>query len=239
MAAHSQPTVAAILVAGGAGERLGAGVPKAFVAVGGVTLLEHAFVRFAKHPAIGRCIVVAPADRVEDAARVTAATVVAGGSTRRASVAAGLAAVDEDVEFVLVHDVARPFVPATVLDAVIGALAAGADGVIPVVAIHDTVRQIDADGALAGVIDRASLVAVQTPQGFRRAVLAQAHAQPGGADATDDAALVEAIGRRVVAVPGDDLAFKVTTPLDLARAEAVSRLPSAESAVRPPPGGTP
>jgi 2-C-methyl-D-erythritol 4-phosphate cytidylyltransferase len=239
MAAHSQPTVAAILVAGGAGERLGAGVPKAFVEVAGVTLLEHAFVRFAKHPAIGRCIVVAPADRVEDAARVTAATVVAGGSTRRASVAAGLAAVDADAEFVLVHDVARPFVPATVIDAVIGALAAGADAVIPVVAIHDTVRQVGADGALAGVIDRAGLVAVQTPQGFRRAVLAQAHAHPGGVDATDDAGLVEAIGRRVIAVPGDDLAFKVTTPLDLARAEAVSRLPSAESAVRPSSGGTP
>jgi 2-C-methyl-D-erythritol 4-phosphate cytidylyltransferase len=239
MAAHCQPTVAAILVAGGAGERLGAGVPKAFVEVAGVTLLEHAFVRFAKHPAIGRCIVVAPADRVSDAARLTAGPVVAGGSTRRASVAAGLAAVDEDVEFVLVHDVARPFVPATVLDAVIGALAAGADGAIPVVAIHDTVRQIDADGALAGVVDRASLVAVQTPQGFRRTVLVAAHAQPGGEEATDDAALVEAIGHQVVAVPGDDLAFKVTTPLDLARAEAVSRLPSAESAVRPSPGGTP
>lgn len=239
MAAHSQSTVAAILVAAGSGERLGANVPKAFVEVSGATLLEHAFARFAKHPAIGRCVVVAPADRVDEAARLTGAVVVAGGAVRRDSVAAGLAALDEDVELVLVHDVARPFVPDTVLDAVLTALNAGADAVIPVVAIHDTVRRVGADGALTGVVDRTSLVAVQTPQGFRRAVLVAAHAHPGGEDATDDAALVEAIGHQVVAVPGDDLAFKVTTPLDLARAEAVARLPSAESAVRPSPGGTP
>lgn len=239
MAAHSQSTVAAILVAGGSGQRLGADLPKAFVEVAGATLLEHAFARFAGHPAIDRCVVVAPADRVEDAARLTGAVVVAGGGTRRESVAAGLAAVAEDVEFVLVHDVARPFVPPAVLDAVVAALTEGADGAIPVVAVHDTVRRVDADGTLAGVVDRTSLVAVQTPQGFRRTALVAAHARTGGPDATDDAALVEAIGRKVVAVPGSDLAFKVTTPLDLARAETVARLVSAESAVRPPPGGTP
>jgi 2-C-methyl-D-erythritol 4-phosphate cytidylyltransferase len=239
MAAHSQSTVAAILVAGGSGERLGAGRPKAFVEVAGATLLEHAVARFAGHPAIRRCVVVAPAGRVDEAARLTGVPAVAGGADRRASVAAGLAALDEDVEFVLVHDVARPFVPVGVLDAVIAALHGGADAAVPVVAIHDTVRRVDPSGALAGVVDRAGLVAVQTPQGFRRPLLVAAHAHPGGASATDDAALLEALGHEVVAVPGDELAFKVTTPLDLARAETVARLVSAESAVRPTPGGTP
>jgi 2-C-methyl-D-erythritol 4-phosphate cytidylyltransferase len=209
MAAHSQSTVAAILVAAGSGERLGADVPKAFVEVAGTTLLEHAFARFVGHPAIDRCVVVAPAERVDEAARLTGAVVVAGGAIRRASVAAGLATLDEDVDFVLVHDVARPFVPATVLDAV-----------VPVVPIHDTVRRVGRDGMLAGVVDRSTLVAVQTPQGFRRDVLIAAHAEASDA-VTDDAAPVEALGHQVVAVPGADSAFKITTLADLARAESL------------------
>jgi 2-C-methyl-D-erythritol 4-phosphate cytidylyltransferase len=239
MAAHSHPTVAAILVAAGSGQRLGADVPKAFVQVAGRTLLEHACTRFADHPAIGSTIVVAPADLLAQAAGLTGAAVVAGGASRQASVAAGLAALDDDVEYVLVHDVARPFVPAQVLDAVLAALTAGADAVVPTVPIHDTVRRVGAGGTLAGVVDRTTLVAVQTPQGFRRSVLAAAHAQQHGVDATDDAALAEALGHHVVAVPGDDRAFKVTTPLDLARAETVARLLSPESAVGPSSGGTP
>ena len=127
------------------------------------------------------------------------------------------------------HDVARPFPPAAVISAVVDALRAGADAVVPVVPIHDTVRRIDADGGLAGVVDRASLVAIQTPQGFRRDVLVAAHDASGAAGVTDDAALVEAQGGRVVRVPGADECFKVTTPLDLARAEAVLRLLSARS----------
>jgi 2-C-methyl-D-erythritol 4-phosphate cytidylyltransferase len=220
MAAHSQSTVAAILVAAGSGERLGADVPKAFVEVAGTTLLEHAFARFVGHPAIDRCVVVAPAERVDEAARLTGAVVVAGGAIRRASVAAGLATLDEDVDFVLVHDVARPFVPATVLDAVVAALMAGADAVVPVVPIHDTVRRVGRDGMLAGVVDRSTLVAVQTPQGFRRDVLIAAHAEASDA-VTDDAAPVEALGHQVVAVPGADSAFKITTLADLARAESL------------------
>jgi len=116
---------------------------------------------------------------------------------------------------------------------VVAALGEGADAVVPVVPIHDTVRRIDADGGLGGVVDRTSLVAIQTPQGFARAVLAQAHAAASGPTATDDAALVEAMGGRVVAVPGADVGFKVTTPADLVRADAVARLLSAH----PAPGG--
>jgi 2-C-methyl-D-erythritol 4-phosphate cytidylyltransferase len=180
-------------------------------------------------------IVVAPGSHVVQAAQLTRAPVVVGGDTRQASVAAGLAALADDVEFVLVHDVARPFVPASVIAAVVAELLAGADAVIPVVALHDTVRRIGPDGALDGVVDRSTLVAVQTPQGFRREVLAAAH-ESADAQATDDAALVEALGYKIVDVPGADEAFKITTPADLARAEALV-LGSARSA--PTTGGTP
>jgi 2-C-methyl-D-erythritol 4-phosphate cytidylyltransferase len=136
-------------------------------------------------------------------------------------VAAGLAALDPSVAQVLVHDVARPFVPAIVIDAVLDALDAGEVGVVPVVAIHDTVRRLDESGTLAGLVDRSSLVAIQTPQGFDCAALREAHVRGARLPVTDDAALVEAAGGRVVAVPGSDESFKITTPADLVRAEAV------------------
>ena len=221
MAAHSQSTVAAILVAAGSGERLGADVPKAFVPVAGRTLLEHALATFRAHPDIGVVVVVAPSSRVAQVAAATGCSVVAGGVTRQDSVAAGLAALGDGVEFVLVHDVARPFVPVGVLDAVLGALRNGAEAVVPVVPVADTVRRVGEDGMLAGVVDRSTLVAVQTPQGFRRDVLLAAHAAATG-PATDDAALVERLGRRVIAVPGSESAFKITTAADLARAQSLS-----------------
>jgi 2-C-methyl-D-erythritol 4-phosphate cytidylyltransferase len=233
MAAHGPRTVAAILVAAGSGQRLGAELPKAFVPVAGATLLEHAASRFRAHPGVGSVVVVAPGSYLDQAAALGGAVVVAGGDTRQASVAAGLAAVGTEVELVLVHDVARPFVPDDVIDAVLAALRGGADAVIPVVAIHDTVRRVGADGALAGVVDRSALVAVQTPQGFRRSVLSAAHARAGQSAVTDDAGLVEAMGGRVVAVPGADESFKITTPLDLARAEAIARLRSAPNSSIP------
>ena len=231
MAATGPMTVAAILVAAGSGQRLGAGVPKAFVEVAGRTLLEHAAARFTTHPAVRSVLVVAPAAQVAEAARLTGVRAVAGGATRQESVACGLAALPEEAEFVLVHDVARPFVPEAVVSAVIAALAGGAGAVVPVVPVHDTVRQILESGALGPVVDRSSLAAVQTPQGFRRDVLAAAHraAAPG---ATDDAMLVEALGHSVEPVTGADESFKITTAADLARPRALALL-SAES----PPGG--
>lgn len=224
MAAHAPRIVAAILVAGGSGQRLSADVAKAFVRVAGATLLEHAAQRFVEHPGVNCVLVVAPAAQVTHARSLTGLPVVAGGATRQQSVAAGLDALGSDVDFVLVHDVARPFVLAAVLDAVLAALEAGADAVVPVIGIHDTVRRLDTSGALAGSVDRSSLVAVQTPQGFRRAVLDEAHARGADCAATDDAGLVEAMGGRVVAVPGADESFKITTPADLARADAAARL---------------
>jgi 2-C-methyl-D-erythritol 4-phosphate cytidylyltransferase len=226
--------VAAILVAAGSGQRLGADVPKAFVTVAGRTLLEHAAARFTASPRIASVVVVAPVAELDRARRLTGLPVVAGGATRQESVARGLAAVPEDARFVLVHDVARPFVPAPVIAAVVDALDGGADAVVPVVPVHDTVRRLDGDG-LGPVVDRSRLAAVQTPQGFRRAVLAAAHAgaAPG---ATDDAMLAEAAGARVISVPGADESFKITTPVDLARAEAVALLSAAAPSV---PGSNP
>lgn len=226
MAAHSQSTVAAILVAAGSGQRLGADVPKAFVEIAGRTLLARAITTFAAHPAIEPVIVVAPRTHVDRAAELSRTPVVAGGDTRQASVAAGLAALGEDVEFVLVHDVARPFVPMAVIDAVLDSLRGGAQAVVPVVPIHDTIRRMAVDGTLGEVVDRATLAAVQTPQGFRRELLIAAHQAAGERVATDDATLVEALGEHVTAVAGDDRAFKITTPLDLAYAETIGRNPA-------------
>ena len=149
---------------------------------------------------------------------------VTGGAERTASVAAGLAALPAGCDVVLVHDAARCLTPTAVFDRVVAAVRAGADGVVPGLAVVDTVKTVDAEGLVTGTPDRVSLRAVQTPQGFPRAVLLAAHAS--GVAATDDAALVERAGRRVLVVEGDPMAFKVTTPDDLERAERLVRTPS-------------
>ncbi len=213
-----------MLVAAGSGQRLGAQVPKAFVSVAGATLLEHAVRRFLEHPRVSSVVVVAPTAQLEQATALVATRVVAGGATRRDSVASGLAALDDDVVHVLVHDVARPFVPSYVIDAVLDALDVGAPAVVPVIGIHDTVRRLLADGTLDGLVDRSSLAAIQTPQGFVRDVLVRAHREGAHLDVTDDAALVEALGLPVIAAPGSDQSFKITTPADLVHAEAVARI---------------
>ena len=213
--------VAAVLVAAGSGERLGADVPKAFVAVAGRTLLEHAHARFAGHPLVRDVVIAAPASLTASAAELApGAAIVPGGATRQESVARALAGLADDVEAVLVHDVARAFVPPEVIDRVLAALAR-ADAAVPVVPLVDTIRGCDpVTGVLGAVVDRDGLLATQTPQGFRRDVLVRAH-EAGPPGATDDAALVQALGAEVLAVPGDERAFKVTVPWDLTLAEAV------------------
>ncbi|PZS14339.1 MAG: 2-C-methyl-D-erythritol 4-phosphate cytidylyltransferase [Pseudonocardiales bacterium] len=224
MAATGQLTVAAILVAAGDGRRLGASAPKAFCVVAGRTLLEHAASRFAVHPGVRDLVIVAPPSLVESAAALApTADVVPGGPTRQESVARGIAVLADDVDTVLVHDVARPFVPADVITRVLAALRGGADAVVPALAITDTVKRVDLSGEVAETIDRISLRAVQTPQGFRRSVLADAHAAgAGGMAVSDDASLAEARGVRVVVVEGADESFKITRPWDLALAELVA-----------------
>jgi 2-C-methyl-D-erythritol 4-phosphate cytidylyltransferase len=216
--------VAAIVVAAGSGERLGAAVPKAFVELGAQPLLVRAVAPFATHPAVRDVVVVAPPALVESARELTPnASVVPGGPTRQQSVARGLAAVATDVEAVLVHDAARPFVPAEVVSRVIEALAGGAEAVIPVLPVVDTIKRVE-NGHVVETPDRDTLRVVQTPQGFRRDVLDKAHAQQLS-HAPDDASLAESLGVTVQVVAGADAAFKITTPADLARAEAACREP--------------
>ena len=231
MAARGQLTVAAILLAAGDGNRLGAGIPKAFCEVDGRTLLEHGLARFGDHPEVRDVIVVAPAALMAATRRLTAGIVVAGGARRQDSVRAGLAAVASDVDTVLVQDVARPFVPAEVISRVLAALRSGADAAVPAIAVIDTIKTVSRDGVVGRTLDRAGLRAIQTPQGFRRAALVAAHAQTVDAtndvtddatiDATDDAALIEQCGGTVVVVPGADESFKITRSWDLMMARAM------------------
>lgn len=145
--------------------------------------------------------------------------VVAGGAERTHSVAAGLAALRDDVGIVLVHDAARCLAPASLFDRLVAAVRDGHDAVVPGVTVADTIKQVDGTGRVVATPDRSSLRAIQTPQAFRRSALVEAHAS--GVEATDDAALVERLGGTVTVIDGDDLAFKVTTPADLERASRI------------------
>ena len=152
---------------------------------------------------------------------------VVGGVERSDSVRAALAVIDEEAAVIVVHDAARPLASAALHEAVVAAVHAGADAAIPAIAVVDTIKRVrsDAHGTLivAGTLDRGELMAVQTPQAFRADVLRRAHADAH--DATDDAALVEAVGGRVVIVPGEATNLKITGPDDLAVASVLlSRL---------------
>lgn len=212
---------ALIVVAAGSGTRLGRGVPKAFATVAGAPVLEHALRGLAGVDA--RIVVVAPAGGEAEARAIALragveAVVVAGGATRADSVAAGLEAAGE-VEHVLVHDAARALAPRALVERVLAALRTGAGAVVPVLPVVDTIRAAEGE-ALGAIVDRAALRAMQTPQGFDAALLRRAYAAAGEgrAASTDDAQLVQALGEPVVSVPGDELAFKITTPADADRA---------------------
>lgn len=148
-------------------------------------------------------------------------TIVSGGETRQDSVARALLALSPEVDVVLVHDAARPLVPADVVDRVASAVRAGAQAVIPTLGVVDTIKEVDGEGIVRATLDRSRLQAVQTPQGFDRDVLQRAHAASDGGDATDDAGMVERMGVTVQTVPGHEEAFKITRPLDLVLAEAI------------------
>jgi 2-C-methyl-D-erythritol 4-phosphate cytidylyltransferase len=217
--------VAAILLAAGVGVRLGSTVPKAFHPVCDQTLLEHVLPRFVDHPSVRDVVVVVPPVLLDRAREITAGSgcvVIPGGVTRLDSVRAGLAVLHPDIEAVLVHDVARAFVPAEVIERVVQALLDGADAVVPALPVIDTIKTVrpSATGELVvDTLDRSMLRAIQTPQGFRRSALTDAHSRPS--EVTDDARLIELAGGTVVVVPGADEAFKVTRPWDLLIAEAL------------------
>jgi 2-C-methyl-D-erythritol 4-phosphate cytidylyltransferase len=215
----------AVVPAAGAGERLAAGVPKAFYQLDGRTLVERAVDGLLESGVVDRVVVAVPADRTDRAKLILGrgATVVAGGANRGDSVSRALAAVGdaEEPDFVLVHDAARALTPPELVVRVVEALRAGHSAVVPALAVSDTIKAIDANGAVLGTPERAGLRAVQTPQGFTTEVLLRAYQQAGSADFTDDASLVERIGGQVQVVDGDPLAFKITTRLDLLLAQAI------------------
>lgn len=234
--------VGVVLVAAGRGERLGGGEPKALQLIGGEPMVVHAVRAFAG--LVEALCVVVPAGTEEQVRALLAdepldrrPSVVAGAATRQGSVAAGLRGLPDDIGVVLVHDAARPFVPATVVRTVIDSVRSGAAAVVPVLPVTDTIKQVDVDGDVVVTLDRAGLRAVQTPQGFERAALLAAHRCPTSevamageangdaiddavsAAVTDDAALIERVGGRVATVPGSPESFKITTPADLEQAE--------------------
>ncbi|HUR13366.1 MAG TPA: 2-C-methyl-D-erythritol 4-phosphate cytidylyltransferase [Mycobacteriales bacterium] len=214
-------TVGVVVPAAGAGTRLGPGAPKALRLLAGEPLLLHAVRRLRECPSVGPVVVAAPPDQVAEVIALLTgldATVVAGGAQRQDSVRLGLEALPEEVDLVLVHDAARALVPVSVVEAVVGALRAGASAVVPVLHVADTVKRVAGEVVLE-TVDRGELRAVQTPQGFTRVVLEKAHASH--VQVTDDAAMVEACGVQVLTVPGAAEAFKVTTPFDLLVAEAL------------------
>lgn len=221
------PRLAVVVVAAGSGTRLNGGAPKAFVPLGEHSILHHALRGVFAGPS-AQVVVVVPAGYeiaaravVESAGGADAAvSVVTGGSSRQGSVAAGLAALDDRVDIVLVHDAARALTPPVVFERVVEAVAAGAAAAIPTVPVVDTIKRVDAAGNVVEGVDRSELAAAQTPQGFRRSVLAAAVAA-ATADHTDDAAVVAAAGHTVVTVQGDDLSFKITTSPDLERARGL------------------
>lgn len=224
----TQPVVA-VLVAAGSGSRLGASVPKALVELDGVTLVRRAADALAAG-GVSRLVVTVPdgyrAEMEAALAGCACAVVCAvGGETRQDSVRLGLTALRDvaDDAVVLVHDAARALVPASVVRAVAGAVADGAEAAVPVVPVVDSIRRVDDAGS--AVVDRAPLRAVQTPQGARLGALRRAHAaaHEAGVVVTDDAAVCEHAGLTVALVDGHRDALKVTEPIDLILAQAILR----------------
>jgi 2-C-methyl-D-erythritol 4-phosphate cytidylyltransferase len=220
-------SVWAVIVAAGRGERFGADRPKAFVRLGELPLLAEPLRRLDDTPWIDAIVVVAPRDweeptilLAEEIGADKVREVVTGGETRTDSVRAGVEAVAGDAVALLVHDAARPLVPDDVVERVLAPLGEGWDGVVPSLALPDTVKRVR-DGGVVETVARDDLVAVQTPQAFPADTLRSA-LRPSDAvsHATDCAALVEAAGGRVKIVAGDRKLLKVTTPEDLALVEA-------------------
>ncbi|MGH3438008.1 MAG: 2-C-methyl-D-erythritol 4-phosphate cytidylyltransferase [Sciscionella sp.] len=222
--------VVALVPAAGRGVRLGAGLPKALVAVGGVPLLVRAVRGLLGSGSVDHVVIAVgepELSRVHEVllsfdVPIELVTVVAGGTDRTASVRLALAAALSGpiaVDAVLVHDAARAFTPPAMVAAVVAAVRSGAAAVIPVLPVADTIKQVTAEHRVVTTVDRSALRIVQTPQGFSTEVLRRAYELE--VPATDDSGLAEQLGVAVHTVPGHPYAMKITTPFDLAVAEAV------------------
>ena len=236
----TKPRVIALIAAAGQGTRLGAEVPKAYVELRGRTLLERSVRALLASGVVDEVIVLVSPDMEPEAARIIgridtagaqSATnavpirLVHGGSERADSVWAGLQAIPDDDAVVLIHDAARALIPPAMVRDVAKRVLEGAPAAVPVVPVADTIKEVAAD-AVVSTPDRSRLRAVQTPQAFRLSALRQANldywTQQPEFTATDDASLMEWHGERVATVPGDTLAFKITAPIDLTLAHALT-----------------
>jgi len=220
-------SVWAVLAAAGRGERLGADKPKSFAALRGRPLLAESLERLESSGWIESIVVVAPPGWEEPVillaeelgcGKVVAS--VAGGETRGESVRIGVGEVGAGAAVILVHDAARPLISDEVIERVITPLSQGWDGAVPGLPVVDTVKRVDAGGAIVETLDRAELRTVQTPQAFVADAIRSALTSNSLLQATDCAALVEAQGGRVAVVDGDTRLLKVTTPDDLALVES-------------------
>ena len=216
----------ALLVAAGAGERLGIDRPKAFASLGGRPLLAESLDRLDRSPWVDAIVVAAPAGweepailLAEELAATKVVSCVTGGATRADSVRGALEDVPEDALVVLVHDAARPLLDDAVVGRVLAPLAEGFDGVVPALPIPDTVKRVDG-GIVVETVERDGLVGAQTPQAFLAPVLRRALAGDLS-EATDCASLVERAGGRVAVTEGDPRLVKVTTTADLALVESL------------------
>jgi 2-C-methyl-D-erythritol 4-phosphate cytidylyltransferase / 2-C-methyl-D-erythritol 2,4-cyclodiphosphate synthase len=220
---------AAIIAAAGAGNRLGADLPKALVKLVDKTLVEHAVANLA--PVAQLIVVTAPAGFVDEYRKILgdSVEVIEGGVLRSDSIRIALSKIPNQYEYVLVHDAARSLASTTLTATVIAQLINGEQAVIPALDVIDTIKEVDSKGYVRNTPERSSLKAVQTPQGFIRSVLERAHAASD--DATDDAALVEAIGIQVKVIAGEERALKITTKSDLATATALL-IPNTQRQIR-------
>jgi len=221
--------LAVVLVAAGEGARLGKNIPKAFVPLLGVPLVEHALRSIVAVPELAHVSLVAPdgfhpqaqelADKYSSLSGVDIVVVQGGAETRQDSVANGLAAIPAEIAVVLVHDAARSLAPVSVFQRVAVAVRESNQGVVPVLPVVDTIKRAEAELILE-TVDRNHLRVAQTPQGFPLAAFRQAHQESTG-QYTDDAALFQSVGQKVTSVIGDAAALKITHPADLSAAERI------------------
>ncbi|CAB4587798.1 unannotated protein [freshwater metagenome] len=205
---------AAIIAAAGMGHRLGANLPKALVKLLDKTLVEHAVANLS--PVCELIIVTAPSGYEAEYSKILGdqVEVITGGVLRSDSIRLAISKIPAKYEYVLVHDAARALASTTLASSVLSQLIQGEQAVVPALNVIDTIKEVDAKGYVRNTLDRSALKSIQTPQGFTRSVLERAHM--ASEDATDDAALVEALGIAVKVIAGEDGALKITTPSDLA-----------------------
>lgn len=225
--------VGVVIVAGGKGARAGGDELKQFRWVAGKPMLLHSVQIFQQRDDVAMVVVVLPHEHVGDPppwlfqCDTERLLLSVGGRERSDSVRNGLEDLPDDVSIVVIHDAARPLITSRMIDDVIVEARRG-NGAAPGLPVVDTLKRVSSDGSIESTVERTNLVRIQTPQAFPRAMIERAHLEAfrNGVSSTDDAALCERLGVRVLVMPGSERALKITTEEDFARAEALSILPA-------------